>query len=93
MVIEQNSKQYLQKLFTILLLAILYIVTARFGQLLAIPPGNVTPIWIPSAIILVFVLIKGYWVWPGIFIVAWTGCALDSDQRIRSRPNKLFLST
>ncbi|MEI6783195.1 MAG: hypothetical protein WCQ21_20010, partial [Verrucomicrobiota bacterium] len=30
------------------LLALLYFGTARLGQLLAIPPGNITPVWIPS---------------------------------------------
>ena len=33
-------------------LALLYVITARLGQLLAIPPGNITPPWIPSGIIL-----------------------------------------
>ena len=55
------------------LLAGLYFVTARLGQLLAIPPGNVTPVWIPSGIILVAVLVRGYRVWPGIFIGAFAG--------------------
>ena len=55
------------------LLALLYFVTARLGQLLAIPPGNITPVWIPSGIILAAVLIRGYRVWPGIFLGAFAG--------------------
>ena len=55
------------------LLAVLYFVTARLGQLLAIPPGNITPIWIPSGIMLAAVLWRGYRVWPGIIIGAFAG--------------------
>jgi PAS domain S-box-containing protein len=53
--------------------ALLYVATARLGQLLAIPPGNITPVWIPSGIILAAVLIRGYRVWPGIFLGAFAG--------------------
>ena len=55
------------------LLALLYFGTARLGQLLAIPPGNITPVWIPSGIILAAVLTRGYRVWPGIFLGAFAG--------------------
>jgi len=54
-------------------LALVYFVTARLGQLLAIPPGNITPVWIPSGIILAAVLARGYRVWPGIFLGAFAG--------------------
>ena len=67
------TKKYTRHALDIILIAVLYIVTARLGQLLSIPPGNVTPIWIPSGIILAYVLIRGYWVWPGIFIGAFVG--------------------
>ncbi|NEV64692.1 MASE1 domain-containing protein [Thiorhodococcus minor] len=56
-----------------LILALLYVVTAKIGQTLAIAPGNVTPVWIPSGIILVAVLLRGPWIWPGIFIGAFIG--------------------
>jgi len=39
----------------------------------SIPPGNITPVWIPSGIILAAVLIRGYRVWPGIFLGAFAG--------------------
>lgn len=55
------------------ILAALYAATARLGQLLAIPPGNITPVWIPSGIILAAVLARGYRVWPGIFLGAFAG--------------------
>lgn len=56
-------------------LAVLYVITARLGQLFAIPPGNITPVWIPSGIMLVAVMRRGYWIWPGIFIGAFIGNA------------------
>ena len=55
------------------LLALLYFLTARLGQLMAIPPGKITPVWIPSGIILAAVLLRGYRVWPGIFLGAFAG--------------------
>jgi len=63
----------LRRLAEILALAILYFLTAKIGQLIAVPPGNVTPLWIPSGIILAAVLLRGYWIWPGIFIGAFVG--------------------
>ena len=61
------------KWIDIVVVAVLYIATAKLGQLLAVPPGNITPVWIPSGIILAAVLIRGYHVWPGIFIGAFVG--------------------
>jgi len=61
------------RLIEILILAALYFFTARLGQLLAIQPGNVTPVWIPSGIILAAVLLRGYYLWPGIFLGAFIG--------------------
>ena len=57
----------------ILLVALAYFFTAPLGQLLAIPPGNVTPVWIPSGIILAAALVWGRRVWPGIFLGAFAG--------------------
>ena len=58
-----------------LLIALAYFLTAPLGQMLAIPPGNVTPVWIPSGIILAAALIRGRGVWPGIFLGAFAGNA------------------
>lgn len=63
----------LRRVLEIIALAVLYVITAKIGQLIAVPPGNVTPMWIPSGIILAAVLIRGYWIWPGIFIGAFVG--------------------
>ncbi|MCU7936435.1 MAG: EAL domain-containing protein [Candidatus Thiodiazotropha sp. (ex Dulcina madagascariensis)] len=70
-----------------LILAIIYVLTAKLGQTLAIPPGNVTAVWIPSGIILAAIFVWGYRVWPGIFLGAFIGnttsyISLDSWQAI-----------
>ena len=55
--------------------ALLYFATAKIGQAFAIPPGNITPVWLPSGIMLALVLIRGYHIWPGIFLGAFVGNA------------------
>jgi len=69
---DSQGKPY-YRIFELLGLAVIYVLTARLGQALAIPPGNITPIWLPSGIILVVVLLRGYSIWPGIFIGAFVG--------------------
>jgi len=56
-------------------LALVYVGTARLGQWFAIAPGNITPLWIPSGIILATVWCRGYRLWPGIFLGAFAGNA------------------
>jgi len=56
-----------------LLLGVVYFVTAKVGQLLAVDPGNVTAVWIPSGIILTALLTRGYYLWPGVFLGAFSG--------------------
>ena len=55
-------------LVEVLALAALYFVTARLGLLMAIPGGHVTPVWPPSGIALAAILLRGRWVWPGIWL-------------------------
>lgn len=54
-------------------IAVLYYATARFGFLTALPPGNVTVVWPPSAPALAALLTVGYrrvgGVWFGSFLV------------------------
>lgn len=69
----------------IVLVAVTYILFARLGQLVAIPPGNVTPVWLPSGIMLAWALIRGPQIWPGVFLGAaignsWAYLHLDSLQ-------------
>jgi diguanylate cyclase (GGDEF)-like protein len=60
-------------IFENILICVAYILTAKLGQVFAIPPGNITPVWIPSGIILAFVLLRGTYLWPGIFLGAFIG--------------------
>ena len=56
--------------------AIVYVVTVQIGQTLllkAIVPDNVTGLWLPFGLMLGFVLIQGYGIWPGIFFGAMGG--------------------
>lgn len=61
-----RSKQVL----LIFLIAIIYYVTAKLGQYLAIPPGFITPVYPPSGIALAAILLMGYQVWWGIWLGA-----------------------
>ena len=54
----------------ILLLTIVYIVTARFGLVFSYPETNASPIWLPTGIAISAVLIYGYKIWPGIALGA-----------------------
>ncbi|MBI2356329.1 MAG: EAL domain-containing protein [Candidatus Doudnabacteria bacterium] len=54
----------------ILILAIIYFLTARLGLSLAQSTEQVTAIWAPSGIALAGLLIFGYRIWPGILIGA-----------------------
>jgi len=61
------------RLFECGIVAALYILTARLGQTFAVPPGNVTAVWLPSGIMLALVLLRGGRIWPGIFLGAFCG--------------------
>ena len=52
--------------------AMLYFGMAKLGQLLALPAGNITPVWIASRIILATVLLRGHYIWPGILLGAFS---------------------
>ncbi len=72
-----------------LLLAAAYVVLARAGQALAIPPGNVTSVWIPSGFVLAVLLLRGRQLWPGVFLGAllgniWAYFASDSVVQVAS---------
>lgn len=56
-----------------LLVALLYAVSARVGQMFAIEPGNVTPVWIPSGLMIALALHMGKHIWPGVFLGAFIG--------------------
>jgi integral membrane sensor domain MASE1 len=59
--------------------AALYVVTARLGLALAMPPERkATAVWLPSGIALAALLLVGYRVWPGIWLGAFLGNLWDT---------------
>lgn len=70
-----SKKTLFEQLFENLVLIVVYILTAQIGQIFAIPPGNVTAIWLPSGIVLAAVCIRGLYLLPAIFIGAFVGNA------------------
>lgn len=70
---SHTGTQSFARIAEVISIAVIYFLLARCGQVLAIPPGNVTPIWLPSGFILAVVLMRGYGVWPGIFFGAFAG--------------------
>src|ERR1043166_4935064 len=51
-------------------IAIVYFVLAKFGLALASLHPSASPIWPPTGFALAVVLLRGYRVWPAIFIAA-----------------------
>lgn len=54
----------------LLAIAVTYVATARLGQLVAIEPGNVTTVWIPSGISVAALILWGVGLWPGVWLGA-----------------------
>jgi signal transduction histidine kinase len=69
----QMSKQPFSLLKYTLLIAgvvVSYYIAARIGLILSFKATNVSPVWPPSGIALIAVLLLGYRVWPGILLGA-----------------------
>jgi len=64
-----------QQVPMMLAIALIYFVTAKLGQYLAIPPGFITPVYPPSGIALAAILLCGYRVWWSIWISAFVAAA------------------
>ena len=79
-VFDDYLKTPKSKVISILILALIYFLSAKTGQFLSILPGNVTPIWPPSGIALAAIIMYGYHIWPGILIGSIAGAtwALDA---------------
>jgi PAS domain S-box-containing protein len=54
-------------------IVLVYLLISLIGEFLAISPGNITPVWIPSGVILAAVLMRGRKILPGIFLGAFFG--------------------
>ncbi len=65
--LSQNKGWYV---LSIVVLAAVYFVAARFGLSLASVHTNVSPVWPPTGIAIAAVLLLGYRVWPGILLGA-----------------------
>jgi len=59
-----------KQISNIILIAVIYLATAKLGLMLAYPGTNATPIWAPTGIAIAAVLLLGYRVWPGIALGA-----------------------
>ena len=54
----------------LILLAVAYAAAARLGQSVAIEPGNVTAVWIPSGLAVGALVVWGAAMWPGVWVGA-----------------------
>jgi len=64
----RRKTPWITRLPELLGIALVYFALARVGQILAITPGNVTPVWPASGFALAVVLRRGFWVWPGLWL-------------------------
>src|SRR5229473_3451627 len=65
-----DYRGYLRGLLRLALVALTYWIAARLSLTLALVHGQVTPIWPPTGIALVAILVLGRRVWPAIFAAA-----------------------
>lgn len=69
---KEAEKLFFQKpnnyLLRVAIIALLYFASAKLALMLALPPTNASPVWLPAGIALTAVLIFGWQVWPGILI-------------------------
>lgn len=81
---------WLKHLALLLALSTLYVITARLGLTLALPPGDkATAVWPPSGIALAALLLLGYRLWPGI----WLGAFLANFWDFFTPDNDFSLTT
>jgi integral membrane sensor domain MASE1 len=66
--ITSRSTKNFPRLLEILAVALVYVLTARLSQIFAIEPGNITPVWIPSGIMLSWVILRGHFLLAGVFL-------------------------
>ncbi|MDF0676748.1 MAG: MASE1 domain-containing protein, partial [Nitrospira sp.] len=67
----RSTDGWLRWLALVVALAALYVVTARLGLMLALPPENkATAVWPPSGIALAALLLFSHRIWPGVWLGA-----------------------
>ncbi len=67
---QDNKISYRRWILETLLITVLYYITGRLGQAIALPPGNVSLIWPPSGIALGIILLMGNRGLPGLWLGA-----------------------
>src|SRR5512136_2009455 len=72
----QKAKPILLYLLKVLLLAVIYHLTARLGLKMAYVQANTSPVWPPTGIGLAALLLMGYRYWPGISLGVLLGSLL-----------------
>src|SRR5882672_3163725 len=74
----RQTPPWMKPLIVVLATVVLYVVTARLGLKLALPPEKkATAVWLPSGIALAAILIGGYRLWPAIWLGAFIANAWD----------------
>lgn len=68
MITHNHSEWFKQTWFLVIIIALLYFIFGRLGFIVAIPPGNVSPVWIPAGVAFLSMILFGKKVWPGIWI-------------------------
>ena len=64
---------FLPRILETLAVSVVYLVTARLSQIFAMEPGNISPVWIPSGIMLCWVMLRGKYLLAGVFFGAFAG--------------------
>lgn len=71
----------------VLALAALYVITARLGLMLALPPENkATAVWPPSGIALAALLLFGHRIWPGVWLGSFLANLWDGFNAVSTFP-------
>jgi len=65
----------MQRAMALPVIAVVFLAAAKFGLSLDVAEGNATPVWPPTAIALVCVLLMGPRVWPAIWLGAFVANA------------------
>ena len=71
-----HLKTFLIYLFKVLVFAIIYLLAARLGLMMAYFQANTSPVWPPTGIALAALFILGYRYWPGITLGVLLGSIL-----------------
>ncbi len=67
---QARQERWLAAIAALVLVAVAYWVAARLSLNLALVHGQVTPIWPPTGIALVAILVLGRRVWPAVYVAA-----------------------